>query len=90
MKKNHIPHLADKSVTKLFGILPDGKEVYKYTLANGKGLEVSFINYGAAITSLIVKDIDGAKTDVVLGFDDLESYIDSYNLPSPPLFWLRS
>lgn len=86
MEKNHISHLTNKSIAKLFGILPDGKEVYQYTLTNGKGLEVSFINYGAAITSLLVTGKEGTKTDVVLGFDNLESYIESYNLPSPPYF----
>lgn len=86
MEKNHISHFTNQSIAKLFGTLPDGKEVYEYTLTNGKGLEVAFINYGAAITSLRVAGKDGVKTDVVLGFDSLDGYIESYALPSPPYF----
>jgi aldose 1-epimerase len=86
MEKNHISHLTNESIAKLFGTLPDGTEVHEYTLTNGKGLEVAFISYGAAIRSLWVTGKNGTKTDVVLGFDTLESYIESYGLPSPPYF----
>lgn len=86
MEKNHISQLTNKSIAKLFGTLPDGREVYEYVLTNGKGLEVNFITYGAAIRSLFVGEENGAKTDVVLGFDTLEGYSESYGLPSPPYF----
>lgn len=86
MEKNHNPHLSDTTFAKVFGALPDGREVYAYTLCNGNGLEVSFITYGAAITSLQVTGKDGKQTDVVLGFDALEGYTASYHLPSPPYF----
>ncbi len=86
MKKNHISHFTGNSIAKLFGTLQNGTEVYSYTLSNGKGLEVSFINYGAAINSLVVTGKNGEKTDVVLGFDTLEGYTESYKLPSPPYF----
>ena len=29
---------------KLFGIMPDGKEVYSYTMRNRNGMEVSILN----------------------------------------------
>lgn len=74
------------SIAKLFGILQNGKEVHEYTLTNGKALTVAFISYGAAIRSLWVTGKDGTKTDVVLGFDTLEGYTESYSLPSPPYF----
>lgn len=86
MEKNHISHLTNESIAKLFGSLPDGKQVQEYTLTNGKGLTVDFITYGAAIRSLLVAGKNGATTDVVLGFDDLEGYTESYALPSPPYF----
>lgn len=86
MEKNHISHLTNKSIAKLFGTLPDGREVHEYVITNGKGLEVAFITYGAAIRSLFVEGKNGAKTDVVLGFDTLEGYTGSYGLPSPPYF----
>ena len=84
MEKNNISYNTANCVTKLFGILPNGKEVHSYTLANSNGMEVSVINYGATITSLKVPTENNVKTDVVLGFDDINSYIDSFSLPSPP------
>lgn len=86
MEKNHISHFSDSTVAKLFGVLPDGKEVQEYTLTNGGKLEVSFINYGATITTLRVKGSNGITTDVVLGFETITDYIASYALPSPPYF----
>ncbi|MFD2601655.1 aldose epimerase family protein [Flavobacterium suzhouense] len=86
MEKNHISHFSDNTVAKLFGTLADGSEVYKYTLTNHKGLEVTFITYGAAIQSLLVDSKSNTKTDVVLGFDTIEGYVASYDLPSPPYF----
>lgn len=86
MEKSHISYLTPNCVTKLFGTLPDGKAVDSYTLSNGSGMEATFINYGATITSLKVTGANGAVTDVVLGFDDVDDYIDSFNLPSAPYF----
>lgn len=60
-----------------FGSLPSGKEVMKYTLTNANGMEVNVINYGGIITSLKVPDKNGKVKDVVLGFDDLMSYVDN-------------
>ncbi len=59
----------------LFGKLPDGKEVYQYTLTNASGIKVSIINYGAIITSIIVPDRKGKFEDVALGYDTLQEYI---------------
>lgn len=59
----------------LFGKLPDGKEVYQYTLTNSSGSKVSVINYGAIITSIIVPDRKGKYEDVALGYDTLQEYI---------------
>ena len=53
---------------KEFGIA-DGKQVYVFTLDNGKGLKVEIINYGG-----IIKNIFYKNTDVVLGRDTLEEY----------------
>jgi len=86
MQKSHISHVTANCVTKLFGVLPDGKEVYSYTLSNGGGLEATFINYGATITSLKIAGTDGTITDVVLGFNDIDDYIDAFTLPSAPYF----
>lgn len=85
MDKNHFPQFETTKNVKSFGLLPDGKEVLCYTLTNKNGYELSLINYGATITSLKIP-IGDKKIDVVLGFDSLEDYINSYYLPSPPYF----
>ena len=60
---------------KLFGRMPDGRQVNIYEITNSKGLRAGIINYGAILVSLHVPDSDGKPVDVVLGFDDLDSYI---------------
>ncbi|MGD0337187.1 MAG: aldose epimerase family protein [Bacteroidota bacterium] len=61
--------------TTLYGKLPDGREVYQYTLTNSAGSKVKIINFGAAVTSLEVPDRNGKLEDVVLGYDSLQGYI---------------
>ena len=70
---------------KIFGVLPNGRTVYAYTLCNSKGIEFTVINYGATITSLNLYGKNGKK-DIVLGFDTLEDYIHSHQLSAPPYF----
>jgi aldose 1-epimerase len=45
----------------------------KYTLS-AEGINASFIEYGARITNLHVKDKSGKWQDVVLGYDDASQY----------------
>ncbi len=59
----------------LFGKLPDGREVDQYTLTNASGSQVKIINYGAAVTSIIVPDRHGKYEDIVLGYDSLRGYL---------------
>jgi len=58
--------------------------VFRHTLSNKNGCEFSVINYGATITSLKIPNSTGEKVDVVLGFETLEDYINSFDLPSAP------
>lgn len=60
---------------KLFGILADGREVYSYTLKNANGMSAKILNYGGTIVKLKVADRNGCFTDVVGGYDCLESYV---------------
>ena len=53
----------------------DDQQVYLYTLRNDRGVEVSIMNYGAAIVSLKAPDRNGEFADVVLGFDTLAEYV---------------
>ncbi len=59
----------------LYGKLPDGREVYQFTLKNASGATVKLINYGAIVTSLCVPNRNGVVEDVVLGYDSLQGYI---------------
>lgn len=59
----------------LFGKLPDGREVSLYSLKNKTGTQINIINYGAIITNIILKDDKGKRSDVVLGYDSLDGYL---------------
>lgn len=64
------------SVTKSsFGKLPNGKAVDLFTLTNKNGLIARVTNYGTIITELHAPDKSGRLADVVLGFDNLASYL---------------
>jgi len=58
-----------------FGVLPGGKAVDLYTLANTHGMKVRVMTYGVVIVSLNVPDRNGQSADVVLGYDHLEGYL---------------
>ncbi|HEY6954060.1 MAG TPA: galactose-1-epimerase, partial [Flavisolibacter sp.] len=55
----------------------NGEKVNLYFLRNKNGLETAITNYGARIVTLIVPDKSGQATDVVVGFDSLQGYLDS-------------
>ena len=59
----------------LFGKLPGGRDVFLYSLKNKSGTQINIINYGAIITNIILKDKKGRLSDVVLGYDSLEGYL---------------
>jgi aldose 1-epimerase len=71
-------------VKDLFGLMPDGAAIYSYELSNKNGMKLKVIPYGATITELKMPLKNGEIVDVVLGFDTLESYLQSFELPSPP------
>lgn len=75
----------ESSITKKsFGFLYGTTEAQCFTLSNSKGCELTVMDYGATITSLKIPTIAGEKVDVVLGFDSVASYANSFDLPSPP------
>ena len=55
----------------------NGKENNLYVMKNANGMEVCVINYGARIVSLMVPDKNGKLQDVVLGFDDIDGYLNN-------------
>lgn len=60
----------------LFGELPDGREIYAFTLDNGRGIRLEAITYGGIIVSLETRDREGRRGDIVLGYDDLAGYLE--------------
>jgi aldose 1-epimerase len=63
-----------KITKEKFGMV-DSTEVFLYTLTNDHGMVVKITNYGGIVTSILAPDKDGKFADVVLGFDNLESYL---------------
>ncbi len=51
-------------------------EVYEVKIQNSKGAFVEFFSLGAAIKSIFVPDKNGVLTDVVLGYDTPDEYIE--------------
>jgi aldose 1-epimerase len=58
-----------------FGVLPDGREVFRFGLRNAR-MTVGFISYGGTITSIRVPDREGRVAEVTLGHDTLAGYVD--------------
>jgi aldose 1-epimerase len=59
----------------IFGTTSNGDSVEIYTLVNKNGVRAKVMSYGALLTELHVPDRNGQLADVVLGFDNLESYL---------------
>ncbi|MDN3579926.1 aldose epimerase family protein [Mucilaginibacter flavus] len=55
----------------------DGKQTHLYTLKNKNGVTATFTNYGGRIVSLLVPDKTGKLTDVVLGYESVDGFINS-------------
>ena len=65
------------TITKAdFGKTSEGQAVEIYTLHNSKGAEARIMTYGGIVQSLSMPDKNGKFADVVLGFDNLQGYID--------------
>ena len=65
-----------QTVTKTsFGKTSGGENVDLYTLRNAHGVEAKITNYGGILVSLKVPDRNGKFDDVVLGFNDFDSYL---------------
>ncbi|WCM27036.1 galactose mutarotase [Sphingomonas sp. QA11] len=56
-----------------------GAKVEAITLANANGVKARILSYGATLQSLIAPDRNGKPADVVLGYDDLASYVGKPN-----------
>lgn len=61
-----------------YGQLTDGEQVSLYTLQNKQGLMVKITDYGGIVTEVHAPDRNGRLTDIVLGKDALEDYLDGH------------
>lgn len=61
--------------SRTFGCLPGGEPIEAWTLFGSGGFEIEIITYGATITRIWAPDGSGRLADVVLGFNDLDSYL---------------
>lgn len=64
-------------VKEFFGKTKEGINVELYTVTNSNGTIAKFTNYGAILISLFVPDKEGRLVDVVLGYDNLEGYLNN-------------
>ena len=71
--------LAQTVTKQSFGKTADGQNIDIYTLRNAHGVEAKITNYGGILVSLKVPDRNGKFDDVVLGFNDLDSYLTKNN-----------
>lgn len=84
MEIKNIPHFIMDSTAELFGIMPNDVAAHYYELINKNGMQLKIINYGATVTSLKIPLENDKSVDVVLGFDNLEAYLKSFDLESAP------
>jgi len=61
-------------MSELFGALPDGTPVHRWTLERA-GVRVRVLSYGGIVQSVEVPDRAGHAADVVLGFAELDGYL---------------
>jgi aldose 1-epimerase len=66
-------------IKQSFGKTSDGQNIDLYTLRNAHGVEAKITNYGGILVSLKVPDRDGKFDDVVLGFNDLDTYLTKHD-----------
>lgn len=65
-----------KITKQKFGMMSDGTKVSLFTIKNDN-MSVSCTDYGCTLTSIVLKNKDGTKTDVLLGFSTIEGYINT-------------
>ncbi|MDD2513027.1 MAG: galactose mutarotase [Proteiniphilum sp.] len=62
-----------------FQSVVNGDSTDLYVLTNANGMEVALTNYGGRIVSVMVPDKEGQLQDVVLGFDNIDDYVNVHN-----------
>ncbi|WP_348823706.1 aldose epimerase family protein [Flavobacterium aestuarii] len=86
MEIKHNSQITTASAKNLFGLMPNAEEIYSYEISGKNGMTLKVITYGATITELKVPLKNGDIADVVLGFETLEGYLQSFHLDGAPYF----
>jgi aldose 1-epimerase len=68
------PAFAGSAVQVPYGKLKDGTSISQTILKNDNGMEVRVIDYGAAITDIVVPDRSGKMANVNLGFGNIADW----------------
>jgi aldose 1-epimerase len=71
--------MAGTAQRSSFGTLADGVRIEAVTLTNGHGVRARIITYGATLQALEAPDRNGHNADVLLGYDDLASFVNKPN-----------
>lgn len=59
----------------VFGSLPDGREVARFTVTNSGGYELCCMSYGATLIGFRAPDREGSIQELTLGYDTLDDYL---------------
>jgi aldose 1-epimerase len=62
-------------IKEKYGTTPTGETVTLYTLTNDAAMTVKITDFGGIISSILVPDRSGQIADVLLGFDDIDGYL---------------
>src|SRR4051812_10243074 len=73
-------------IAEPFGLLPDGRAVERFTLANDRGLSAAVITYGGILQRLEAPDREGRAANVTLGYDAFDRYVDATYMRVMPFF----
>ena len=60
-----------------FGLTAGGASVDLFTLHNSRGMEARICTYGGIVTTLTAPDRSGEYSDVILGYDSLDKYLEN-------------
>lgn len=64
-------------IKEYYGTMPDGKEVFEYTIENSRNVKASIITYGATLNRFVCPDRNGEFADILVGFDSLEGHLEN-------------
>lgn len=60
-----------------FGTMSDGTEVNCWKITGSNGCSAEILDYGVTVVGITVPDREGNLSDVVLGYDDLNGYLNN-------------